>query len=245
MHRHVKQRHSKNPLRFPCTICGKVFARAENSKFHMETIHADQKMCYRCGYCNATFTRKSSRQHHQRRVHGHVCREHHVNLQLHLQHLSEETNFQDEWMFVESRPIQPGKHNACPCGQTAIESYFFLENKLNGNRTFVGSDCIRNIDAKATAVISYFNHIIENEVLGVYKGQDEKGLQRFEVKSNTILVCNLKDVEHLNPQVTRNLDVQWEVSVKYPNVETLVEDQVYSLSLKAKYQRGQLTFTAL
>ena len=148
-------------------------------------------------------------------------------------------------MFVESRPIQPGEHNVCPCGQTTIESYFFLENKINGDRTFVGSDCIRNIDPKATAVICYFKHILEEDVQGIYKGQDNQGLQRFEVKLNTILVCRLKNAEHLNPQVTRNLDGQWEVSVKYLEAETLIVGQVYSLRLKAKYQRGQLTFTAL
>ena len=40
-----------------------------------------------------------------RRVHGRNCREQEVNLQLHLQHLSEETDFKNEWMFVESRPV--------------------------------------------------------------------------------------------------------------------------------------------
>ena len=93
-----------------------------------------------------------------RRVLGRICREQDMNLQLHLQHLSEEVDLQDEWMFVESRPIQSGAHNVCPCGQTPIHSFFFLENKINGNRTFVGSECIRNIDPKAAAVIGYFKH---------------------------------------------------------------------------------------
>ena len=122
-----------------------------------------------------------------RRVLGRICREKDMNLQLHLQHLSEEVDLQDEWMFVESRPIQSGAHNVCPCGQTPIHSFFFLENKINGNRTFVGSECIRNIDPKAAAVIGYFKHILENEVQGIYKGQDNQGLQTFAVKSNTIL----------------------------------------------------------
>ena len=59
MRRHVRQQHSKNPFRFPCTICGTELTRAENLRLHMETIHADQKPCYRCWYCNATFTWKS------------------------------------------------------------------------------------------------------------------------------------------------------------------------------------------
>ena len=79
---------------------------------------------------------------------------------LHFQHLSEEEDFQGEWMFVESRPIEADKHNICPCGQTTIQTYFFVENKINGNRTFVGSKCIRNIDPRVNAVIAYFNHIL-------------------------------------------------------------------------------------
>ena len=54
-------------------------------------------------------------------------------MQPHLQHLSEEDDFQNEWMFVESRPIQPGEHNVFPCSKKPIQSYFFLENKFNGN----------------------------------------------------------------------------------------------------------------
>ena len=80
-----------------------------------------------------------------RRVHGRICREREVNLYLHLQHLSEEKNFKNEWQFAASRPIEHGEHNDCLCGQTHIESYFFVENKWHGNRTFVGSDCVTNV----------------------------------------------------------------------------------------------------
>ena len=93
-------------------------------------------------------------------------------------------------------------------------------------------------------MIRYFKHIMEKTLQGIYKGQDNPGLQRFEVNPNTILVRRLKDVEHLNPQMTRNLERLWEVIVQYPNAETLVEGQKYSLQwtlqLKAKYQRGHL-----
>ena len=62
-------------------------------------------------------------------------------------------------MFVESRPIEADEHNICPCGQTSIQAYFFVENKINGNLTFVGSMCIENIDPKVGVVIAYFKHI--------------------------------------------------------------------------------------
>lgn len=120
-----------------------------------------------------------------------------------------------------------------------------MENKINGNRTFVDSTCIGNTDPKAGAVIDYFKYIQENEVQGIYKGQDNQGLQTFTVKSNTILVCSLHDVEHLNPPLTRNQKGLWEVSVIFPKANCLLVGQTYFLRLKAKYVRDQLTFTAL
>ena len=56
-----------------------------------------------------------------RRVHGRICREQDINLLLHLQHLSEEPDCKDEWMFVESRPIEADEHHICPCGQNNIQ----------------------------------------------------------------------------------------------------------------------------
>ena len=94
-------------------------------------------------------------------------------------------------------------------------------------------------------MIGYFKHILENTVKGTYKGQDERGLQRFAVRANTRLVQRLHVVEHLHPQVTRNPESEWEVVVVYPKAETLIVDKAYSLKLKAKYKQGQLTFTAL
>lgn len=129
---------------------------------------------YKCWYCNATFTRNYNRQIHKRRDHGRICPEQEANLQLHLEHLSESDDFQNEWMFVESRPIKPDEHNVCPFGQAPIHSYFFLENKFNGNRTFVGSTCLGNIDPKANAVIDYFKHILEKDVQGTRQSRSTK-----------------------------------------------------------------------
>ena len=180
-----------------------------------------------------------------RKVHGRICREQNINLFLHLQHLSEEPDCKDEWMFVESRPIEENEPKICPCGQTDIQAYFFLENKINGNRTFVGSSCIKNIDPRAGKVIVYFEYILTHPIQGTYQGENEEGLQRFTVKSNTVLVRGTDVVKHLNPQITKNLEGNWHVLVKYPNSETLIQGQTYELRLKAKYVRGQLTFTAL
>ena len=129
MKRHVRQQHSNNPLRFACMICEKVLKSAQNLNLHMKTAHADEKPCFDCWYCNAKFTSQRNRQRQMRGVHGRICREQEINLHLHLQHLSESDDFQEEWQFVESRPIERGEHKVCPCGQAPIESYFFLENK--------------------------------------------------------------------------------------------------------------------
>ena len=180
-----------------------------------------------------------------RKVHGCVCREQEVNLFLHLQHLSEEPDCKDEWMFVESRPIEENEHKICPCGQTHIKSYFFLENKINGNRTFVGSTCIKNIDPRVGNVIAYFSYILIYPIQGTYQGKNDERLQGFTVMPNTFLVRGSEVVEHLNPQVTKNLEEKWKVLVKHPRSETLIQGQTYDLRLKAKYVRGQLAFTAL
>ena len=206
MHRHVKQQHSNNPLRFPCTICGKVLTRRHSSRVHMKTVHTDLQPCFCRWYCNATFTWKTERQVHMRKVHGRICRAQEVNFYLHLQHLSKEEEFQNKWIFVESRSIQRGEHNVCPCGQSPLHSYFFTENKWNGNRAFVGSTCVGNIDTKAGAVIGYFKHILETAVQENYKGKDNRGLQKFTVNSSTTLVKRLHVVEHLNPPLTRNTE---------------------------------------
>ena len=158
---------------------------------------------------------------------------------------SEERDCKDEWMFVESRPIQENEHKICHCGQTPIKSYFFLENKINGNRTFVGSTCIENIDPRVGKVIAYFNYILIYPIEGTYQGENGEGLQKFTVRSNTVLVRGSEVVEHLIPQITKNLENKHEVLVKYPKQKTLIKGQTYGLRLKAKYVRGQLTFTAL
>ena len=180
-----------------------------------------------------------------RRVHGYICKEQDVNLQLHLRHLSEERDCKDEWMFVESRPIEENEHKICHCGQTPINSYFFLENKINGNRTFVGSTCIENIVPRVSEEIAYFEYILKKDTHGTYQGENDEGLQRFTVMPNTVLVRDSGVVKQLNPQITKTLENKHEVLVKYPKQETLIQGQAYDLRLKAKYVRGQLTFTGL
>ena len=135
----VQQQHSNNPQRFICPKCNQVFTRKQHTKNHLEAVCAELKACYKCVFCNTSFKRQNHRKRHMPRVHGCICREQEVNLFLHLQHLSEEEDLQDEWMFVKSRPIEADELNICPCGQTSIQAYFFVENKINGNRTFVGS----------------------------------------------------------------------------------------------------------
>ena len=240
MERHVRQQHSNNPQWFSCSICEKVMTTTRNLRFHLETIHVDQKPSFACLYCDAKLTWKENRQAHMRRVHGLKGREKQVNLYLHLQQLSEESDFKNEWMFVESRPIQAGERNVCLCGQTPIKTYFFLVNKINGNRTFVGSTCIGNIAPEAAAVISYFEYILQHGIQGTYKGQAKHGLQIFTVKAKTKLVSSLPIVKHLNPPVQENQEGEWQLTVMFPQTESLLEGQKYWLNLKAKYRQSYI-----
>ena len=181
-----------------------------------------------------------------RLFHACICQDRDVNLLLHLQHLSEEEEFNGEWMFVESRPIEADEHCICPCGQTDIRNYFFIENKLNGHRTFVGSTCIEHIDPRVGKVIAYFQYILVHPIQGIYDGDTCTGHHVFTVQPNTKLVKGAIDVvQHLNPQVFGTEDGKHHVLVKYPKSERLVRGLPYDLRLKAKYERGQLTFTAV
>lgn len=182
-----------------------------------------------------------------RKVHGYGgCRENSINLLLHLQHLSEEPDCKNEWMFIESRPIDEHEERICPCGKTGIGEYYFLENKINGNRTYVGSDCVENIDPRVGKLIFYFQHILTRPIQGKFVGTTEEGLQLFEVKPSTRLVIGAENtVKHLNPQVRFNSRGKWEVLVKYSKAATLEQGKDYELKLKAKYVKGQLNFTAM
>ena len=210
----------------------------------MDIVSAEIKPSFRCWFCSASFTRHRSKQLHMRKVHGRICREQDINLLLHLQHLSEEPDCQDEWMFVKSRPIDVGEQHICPCGQNNIKSYYFLENKINGNRTFVGSTCIERIDPRVGEVIAYFQYLLTHPLQGTYVGDD--GLQVFTVHSNTTLVRGADTiVQHLNPRVIRTEDGTCQVLVKYPTPETLVQGHTYELRLKAKYAQRLLSFPAV
>ena len=242
---HIQQQHSNNPPRFTCPECNQLFTNKKRMKTHLQTVCSEVKPCYKCFFCNASYTRQDSRQRHMRKVHGCVCREQEVNLFLPLQHLSEEPDCKDEWMIVESRPIEENEHKICPCGQTHIKSNFFLENKINGNRTFVGSTCIENIDPRVGNVIAYFSYILIYPIQGTYQGKNDEGLQGFTVMPNAFLVRGSEVVKHLNPQIIKNLKNEHEVLVKHSRPETLILGQTYDLRLKAKCVRGQLTFTAL
>ena len=245
LQRHVQQQHSKTPLQFTCPECSKGFTSKQKLTIHLDTVCAEVPSSYQCWFCSARFTRHNSRQRHMRRVHGRVCQDDDINLLLHLQHLSEELDCQNEWMFVESRPIEAGEPHICPCGQPNIKSYFFLENKFNGNRTFVGSICIEHHDPRVGKVVGYFQHLLCKPIQGSYVG-DLYGQQTFTVPSTTVLVRGANTIiHHLNPQVFKTLDGQWHVLVKYPKPETLMHGQSYELCLKAKYVQGQLTFTVV
>lgn len=137
-------------------------------------------------------------------VHGGICREQNVNLHLHLQHLSEGDDFLNEWLFVESRPIAQREHNVCPCGQMGLKERFMIENKINGNRTFVCSECIDNVDLKAREVNYYIQRLLCHGLQGIYRGMNKNGLVLFSVDLSSGFIKHLSKVEHLNPPLKSN-----------------------------------------
>lgn len=126
LQRHIQSHHSKNPPRFYCPECSKGFTRKHYRNRHLETVCSEVKPRFQCWFCPTSFTSHNNRQIHMRCVHGRICREQDdENLLLHLQRLSEESNCKDEWVFVESRPIEANESHICPCGQNNIQNYFF------------------------------------------------------------------------------------------------------------------------
>lgn len=209
-------------------------------------VCSDIRPSFLCVFCWKSFKHVSSREVHLRKVHGlGGYREESTNLLLHLQHLSEESDCKNEWMFVESRPIDEHEPRICPCGQTSIGEYFFLENKLNGNRTYVGSDCVENIDRRVGKVIFYFRHILTHPIHGTFVENTSDGFQKFMARPYTVLVKRADAVKHLNPPITLTEDGKWEVLVKYSKPGVLEQGKDYELKLKAKYVRGQLAFIAM
>lgn len=172
-------------------------------------------------------------------------REQNVNLHLHLQHLSEGGDFLNDWIFVESRPIAPGEHNVCPCGQMGLKEHFMIENKINGNRTFVGSECIDNIHPKAKEVNYYIRRLLYQGLQGTYRGMTRNDLVLFSVDSSSGFVKYLPTVKHLNPPVTRNMEGRWYISIYFPKENTMVYGKKYKIHLKTEYKGGRLRFTAV
>ena len=57
-----------------------------------------------------------------------------------------------------------------------------MENKINGNRTFVGSSCIENIVPPVGKVIAYFEYILKEDIQGTYQGENDEGLQSCQTQ---------------------------------------------------------------
>lgn len=212
---------------------------------HLTLEDVEGESTFSCLLCSARFTQVSSRQIHMFESHRFRNEGERINLLQHLTPLSEERECNGEWEFAESRLIEAGESDLCPCGRTRARQYFILENKLNGNRTFVGSSCIKIIDQRLGDVIAYFYYIINYPIKGRFIKTTEKGLQQFVVKPYTKLAMGAETtVKHLNPPVSNTL-YKTAVLVKYSKPETLVHGEVYKLKLKAKYRQGELTFTAI
>ena len=100
-------------------------------------------------------------------------------LQRHLKDLSEETemDLMKEWRFYCS--IDTGRcSSSCPCGKLDIRYLYYIKNRINGNITFVGSECINKFSREMSNVIYYLKSLISSRVKLRYKGEGSKG-KRF------------------------------------------------------------------
>ena len=72
------------------------------------------------------------------------------NLQAHIVPLSEADNFHDataEWKLFDVAVHE--NWDNCPCGKE-IKELCYIQNELNGNKTYVGNVCVNNFIGIAT-----------------------------------------------------------------------------------------------
>ncbi|XP_021961414.1 zinc finger protein 799-like [Folsomia candida] len=66
--RHVKIDHAENPVRFPCTLCGKKFKRRDQLKSHVP-IHTTEKP-HKCATCGMSFRHLGNLKSHEKAFSG-------------------------------------------------------------------------------------------------------------------------------------------------------------------------------
>ncbi|XP_035713578.1 PR domain zinc finger protein 5-like [Folsomia candida] len=60
---HVKLEHAENPVRYPCTLCGKEFKRKDELELHIPT-HTTEKP-YNCATCGRSFAHVGGMKRHE------------------------------------------------------------------------------------------------------------------------------------------------------------------------------------
>ena len=136
-------------------------------------------------------------------------------LQKHLKDLIEETemDLMKQWRFYRS--IDTGRCNSsCPCGKLDIRYLYYIKNRINGNITFLGSECINKFSREMSKVIYYFKYLISSGVKGRYKGEGSKG-KHFELDEGSKLVTHrvLLDDDGLTRPLYKNDEEQYEIQI--------------------------------
>lgn len=237
----MSNNHSDDPLRICCPFCEKTFTAKHVCQLHINLKHSNYGTRVNCPYCSASFTRKNDCQEHIKRIH--LCilttNDRYVNLELHLQSLSEGADFMEEWIFVQAIPAIK---SICPCGQTRLKEHFIIENRLKGNQT--SSKCIRKFNEKLAMAIEYFKQLLAKGVKGTYKGQGTLERQRFEVNGKTNFVKKRALVEGMHLPLKRNAKGCWEIQVE-SNKDHWVVNQHYHLWLQTLNDEGHIRFLPL
>ena len=209
--RHVKQKHATmRPSRVQCSYCPMTFSRKANCERHVKQKHSFMRAFQvQFPYCVATFTEKESCERHVNHKHSteegdkqtedklrfdsiHSSRipwNHNWEARLHsrLLSLSDGKDFMEQWRFIRSIDTH-SYESSCPCGKREIRYLYFIQNRFNGNMTFVGSECRKLFKKELSNVIYYFWYLISHGVRGKFVGEGTNGRQRFKLNVKTNLV---------------------------------------------------------
>eukprot|EP00112_Aurelia_sp_Birch-Aquarium-sp1_P013936 Seg2980.3 transcript_id=Seg2980.3/GoldUCD/mRNA.D3Y31 product="hypothetical protein" protein_id=Seg2980.3/GoldUCD/D3Y31 len=162
------------------------------------------------------------------------------------------------WKFIRTEDTSKAE-SACPCGRVGIRYLMFIEHKVTGQETHVGSDCIKIFEDKLQKVMQVADRLLRTGLKGTFKGVT-KGVKnpklRFQINAQHGLV---KEIDNFSLyfdrekipvfQNTRSQDEHWECAIfpsNFPDVSSssyaeeagLVNGNSYHLNLSLERWAG-------
>ena len=126
------------------------------------------------------------------------------------------------WKFIRSEDTGKAE-SSCPCGKVGLRYLMFIEHKVTGQETRVGSDCIKIFEEKLQSVMQVADRLLRNGLKGTFEGitKNVKNPKlRFQINSQHGLVQAIDnfsiyfDREKIPVfQNTRSQNQHWECAV--------------------------------